>query len=480
MAELNHTAAKVNTIVATTIEDICKVLLEIMAAHEGSEIDRDFFKKMKKQEQMPIMEIMESSISKRYVQELEKHAIPYVRYEVVGSSKDVIVISPDDKERAMAIESNMRIRAGLEIDTKYELDRVMAVVYPGEMEARYDGLTRFQADSIIQAGKELPKPVTIVAEKGPDDKYTLFCHSKYAPVVNNLILDFAVNMSNHSQEMQDAVKSQQYFQKEKTEFLNAVEHFRETGRGREAYLFSYEDPSKYILIREDGFDVYRNGNRVNAMNISSNPALFPDVLKFIGSTLEKPIYKTSEEVINLGGAANVYKEAASQIPCKNPEKIFDKGRVLKQWAAKKLNLDTTAGFNIAGTKRLSIQDFLNETTELSDSARRVIESHKGLFQKQLDEVVETLSHMSMQKEIVRIENEDIFHLTNRSLAPDNEKLKKAHHDTVYSVALYENVKNGGGIDDRTVPETEKTDTQKTPENRQTTVKEREKDQEQSL
>lgn len=466
MPDPNHLGAKANTIVATTVEDICKVLLEIMGMFEGDAIDRDFFKKMKEESQMPIMEIMESSISKRYVQELEKHAIPYVRYEVVGSSKDVIIISPDDKERAMAIESNMRIRAGLEIDTKYELDRVMAVVYPGEMEARYDGLTKFQADSIIEAGKNLKKPVTIVMEQGPDDKYTLFCHSKYAPVVNNLVLDFTFNATNRSQEMQDAIKSQQYFQKEKGEFLKAVEHFRETNRGREGYLFSYSDPSKYIYIREDGFDVYRNGKRINAMNVSSNPALFPDVLKFMGSTLEQPIYKTAEEVIKLNGVANVYKETASQIPCKDPEKIFNKGRVLKQWAAQKLALNTAAGFNMAGMQRLSIQDFLNDTNDLSPEARKTIENNKDLFQRQLDEVTDTLGRMSTSKEVVRIESDDIFHLSDRAAFQSNENVTKKHHDIVYDVKLYDYVKNGGCIDDKTIQPEEKTETKKSIQNEQ--------------
>lgn len=467
MSNLTYTTSTVNTTVANSIEDVCKTLLAIMNFGEEDSIEHDFFQLMKEQNEMPLMELVDVAIAKRYMQELIKHGVPFVHFEVMGSDRDVIVISPSDKERAFAIESNLRVQVGLEIDNKYELDRMMAVTRPGEMQQRFDGLTKDQADFIIQAGKEMPTPVTIVAEKSVDDTYSLFCESKTGAVVSRLIVDMVCNEANHTKEMTEAIASQKYFQKERDEFLNAVETFRERSRGQEAYLFSYSDPSKYMKIKEDGFEYYQHGVCVKSMNVGDNAVLYPDIMKFLGNTIEKGVYKTAEEVSELGGPSEVYKKTASEIQCKNPEEIFSKNLALKKWVSEKFQVENITDFNLAGTKTLRIEDFLKDTPDLNAHAREVILQHKDVFQKQLDEIVTSLDRMSTQKEMVRYESYDMFYVNEYSKTPTTEKEKKEqqekiaeHRSRVMNYDLYKEIAANCRIDDLTQPkeETKETDT----------------------
>ncbi len=459
MADIKDIKAesKVSIIMSNTIEDIFKVLLKMLENKEQNRSDMDFLKSMKDDEKVPILSIMEATISKRYCAELEKHHIPYIRYEVVGTAKDVIVISPEDKERAITIENGMRIQAGLEIDSKAELDRAMAVMYPNELEQRYDGLTKQEAECIIQMGLNAKKPITIVSEMAPDNTYSVFCRATHAPLVSRFVLDTICNHSNHSKEMEAALKSQAYFQKERTEFLNAIQYIRDTSRAREGYLFSLNDRSHYIMIKEDSFDIVRNGKVVRSMNMASNPALYPDVLKFVGNSLDYPVYKTYEEVVKAGGVEGVFRQADQEIACKDPDTIFSKNLALKQWISEKTNIDMTSGFNMVKDQKLNINDFVAESKNLSPAAKEAIMRNPKAFQAQLDEIQTRFASLSTQKEVVHITIDDVIRRAdiNYSTGTEKESKRMAYENTLYDTRMVADISSGkSSISDLTEVEME--------------------------
>lgn len=123
-----------NTRIATTIEDFFKELLKLLDQSDAFEKDSLFLGALKKDGNAPALINIDTVIAKRLVHEMEKKQIPYMQFRIRATGKDVLMVRPEDMPLIKDIENSIRIHAGLELDTKAELDRALALTDPSAKE----------------------------------------------------------------------------------------------------------------------------------------------------------------------------------------------------------------------------------------------------------------------------------------------------------------------------------------------------------
>lgn len=120
---MSDSITNTNTKIANTVEDFFAELLKLLDQSDIYDMDAAFLKSLGKDGQSPNMICVDTVIVKRMVKEMEAKKIPYMQFRIRATGKDIILVSPENMQKMRAIENSIRIHAGLELDTKAELDR---------------------------------------------------------------------------------------------------------------------------------------------------------------------------------------------------------------------------------------------------------------------------------------------------------------------------------------------------------------------
>ena len=181
---MSDSITNTNTKIANTIEDFFAELLKLLDQSDIYDTDAAFLRSLGKDEQSPNMICVDTVIAKRMIKEMESNKIPYMQFRIRSTGKDIILVSPENMQKIQAIENSVRIHAGLELDTKAELDRALAISEPGAKEYIIEGLTEYEADKILSYSANAKKPFVVVKEKMSDGKFLVATHEKNKSAVN--------------------------------------------------------------------------------------------------------------------------------------------------------------------------------------------------------------------------------------------------------------------------------------------------------
>ena len=217
-----------NTRIATTIEDFFKELLKLLDQSDAFEKDSLFLGALKKDGNAPALVNVDTVIAKRLVHEMEKKQIPYMQFRIRTTGKDVLMVRPEDMPLIKDIENSIRIHAGLELDTKAELDRALALTDPSAKEYIIEGLNEYEADRIIDFAEKAKNPFVVVKEQTEDGKYLIATHEKNTNSVNYYAAIAMFEASNTSKEMASIIEGEAYLSHQKKELEQAVDEIRVT------------------------------------------------------------------------------------------------------------------------------------------------------------------------------------------------------------------------------------------------------------
>lgn len=210
---MSDSITNTNTKIANTVEDFFAELLKLLDQSDIYDTDAAFLKSLGKDGQSPNMICVDTVIIKRMVKEMEAKKIPYMQFRIRATGKDIILVSPENMQKMRAIENSIRIHAGLELDTKAELDRALAISEPGAKEYIIEGLTEYEADKILTYSANAKKPFVVVKEEMGDGKFLVATHEKNKVAVNYYAATSMFEDSNVSKEMAVLVKLSQEQQK---------------------------------------------------------------------------------------------------------------------------------------------------------------------------------------------------------------------------------------------------------------------------
>lgn len=282
---MSDSITNTNTKIANTVEDFFAELLKLLDQSDIYDTDVSFLRSLGKDGQSPNMVCVDTMIAKRMVKEMEAQKIPYMQFRIRATGKDIILVSPEMMSKMQAIENSIRIHAGLELDTKAELDRALAISEPGAKEYIVEGLTEYEADKILSYSANAKKPFVVVKEEMSDGKFLVATHEKNKVAVNYYAAISMFEDSNVSKEMASIVEGQAYLTQQRKEIEQAVDEVRNTNETKPAYVFSLNEPEKYVKINETSFEIHDRGNVTHRMNIAQNPELYADALKLICNSL---------------------------------------------------------------------------------------------------------------------------------------------------------------------------------------------------
>lgn len=431
---MSDSITSTNTKIANTVEDIFKVLLKLLDEKEGYLKDKEFLKTMKDKNTIPVFLSMNTMAAKKLTKEMDKIGIPYMQFKVKGSTNDVILIRSDDKKRVQDLENSIRIHAGLEIDTKEELDRALCLTDPKAKEFIISGLTEYEADRIIQLSQNSKERFTVVKQEMNDGKFIVATHEKNTAMLSRYAIVAILENETKTKEMSNLIQGKHYLNQQKKEFEVAVEEVREKGQTKPAYIFSLTNPERYIKIQEFGFEIVDRGIVTHSMNIASNPELYPDILKLIGSSVENPIFKLESEVKELGGMQNALNEAKSHIPGSIIIKNYPYDTAFKNWVNDTLGTGNGYIFENAGSiKELNVEMFAQMYLMQRPQDKEVMEMKIPYYKKQLESLYERLQDVKATKEIPKIRFNDI-------LAKNGIDVEL--HEEFYSEQEIERIKQG--------------------------------------
>ena len=386
-----------NTRIATTIEDFFKELLKLLDQSDAFEKDSLFLGALKKDGNAPALVNVDTVIAKRLVHEMEKKQIPYMQFRIRTTGKDVLMVRPEDMPLIKDIENSIRIHAGLELDTKAELDRALALTDPSAKEYIIEGLNEYEADRIIDFAEKAKNPFVVVKEQTEDGKYLIVTHEKNTNSVNYYAAIAMFEASNTSKEMASIIEGEAYLSHQKKELEQAVDEIRVTNETRPAYVLSLTEPEKYIKISPTYFEYFDRGNAVHKMSLAQNPELYADALKLLGNSLPKPVFKLQTEINELGGINAALIDAKKHMPNGVVAKNYPMDTALKNWILEKTS--PQSGFlyqNPDYVQKLNLNDFKISYLREHLSAAEEFEKKKPHYEKQVQVFYEKIQNLYRQ------------------------------------------------------------------------------------
>lgn len=435
--------------ISSSVEDIYAFLLKLMDEKEAFIKDKQFLNTMKEKGKYPVFLSLENVAMKRLVKELDNKGIPYMQFDIAGTSKDILLIRPEDTARVKDVENGIRIQAGLEIDTKDELDRALAITEKESKEIVIRGLSEYEANRIVHMSNKKPM-FTAVLQEQADGTYLIASHEKNSEKMFEYTMIAIAENENNSAQMQDIKLAAQYINQQKKEFLAAIDEIHDRGLTREAYVFSMTKPEYYIHIKPAGFEIVDRGMVTHAMELKDNPTLYPDALKFLGEDIDSPLYVLGTEVKEKGGMQEVISEARAKIGNGIVPRAYPDDVAFKKWLIDSLAASTGAVFrdhrvmdcvdigdfiksnNISGDKASIYQDQFNRVKERMEEISVITEKpqlgledimeHEGLDPALMDRLYD-------EEEIRKIKNGD-FQFTDGNITDEEKRLtKESHSDT---------------------------------------------------
>lgn len=438
---MSDSITRINTQVANSVEDIFKILLKLIDEKDPYLKDKAFLLTMKDKDAHPVFISMDSIAAKRLIREMDKSGIPYMQFKIKGSTKDVLLIRPDDRKRVQDLENAIRIHAGLEIDTKSELDRALHLTEPDAKEYVIRGLTEYEAERIIGLSQNHKNSFTVVKEEMGNERFLIATHEKNAKQINGFILSAILENENKAKQMQEIIEGQHYLCQQKKEFNQALAEIQNTNRTKPAYLFSLTEPEKYIYIQPTGFEVVDRGMVTHSMNMASNPELYPDVLKLIGNSIPNYIYKLEEEVINSGGMKASLEEAKHHFPGGVVVKNYPMDKEFKEWVNRSLNPQNGFVFQHPEViQSLNLSGFSVEYTHEHPEEASMLEQKLQYMEKQLMGLEKRLALIGTSIERPTLSVEELL---------SAQGYDSSLHNVFYSEKEVERVKSGAFCEDLT-------------------------------
>lgn len=416
--------------VSTTVQDVYSFLLRLLDEKDAFIKDKDFLNAIKQSGKTPAFLTMEHAAMKRLCKELEKKGIPYMLFDVAGTSKDVLMLRPSDVIRVKNIENGMRIQAGLEIDTKEELDRALALTEKDAKEVIIKGLTEYEANRIVHFSNKKDK-FTVVAYEESDGTFSVASHEKNTGKLHEYAVIAITENENKSPQAQQAIASASYLAQQKREFLSAVEEIRDRGITQEAYLLSLTKDNYYIHINPRGFEIVDRGIVTHAMEMKSNPELYADVLKFLGEDIESPVFKLNTEMKEAGGVNNVLNAVREKIGTGTAPKAYPDDTAFKKWIVNTFATGEHTFGNEAALEYTNIEQFISyyQSTE----HKTLSEEKIGVLTEQLDRIKDRLMEVHTNIEKPQVGLDDIM---------ANEGLNPSLGERLYSEEEIRRVQNG--------------------------------------
>lgn len=394
---MSDSITNTNTKIANTVEDFFAELLKLLDQSDIYDTDASFLRSLGKDGQSPNMICVDTMIAKRMVKEMEAQKIPYMQFRIRATGKDIILVSPEMMSKMQAIENNIRIHAGLELDTKAELDRALAISEPGAKEYIIEGLTEYEADKVLSYSANAKKPFVVVKEEMSDGKFLVATHEKNKVAVNYYAAISMFEDSNVSKEMTSIVKGQAYLTQQRKEIEQAVDEVRNTNETKPAYVFSLNEPEKYVKINETSFEIHDRGNVTHRMNIAQNPELYADALKLICNSLPNPVFKLEIEVQELGGMNECLRDAKAHIPNGTKPKNYPIDAAFKNWFLEQTNPQNGYIFEHPEMlSKMSVEEFKKVYLKDHQSERETLESKTPYLEKQLEVMKGKLAEIYVQ------------------------------------------------------------------------------------
>lgn len=407
--------------VSATLEDIYVFLAKLMDEKEQFNKDKRFLKTMKGKNKFPVFLSMENVAMKRLIKELDKNGIPYMQFDIYGTSKDVLLFRPEDTQRIRDIENGIRIQAGLEIDTKEELDRALAIMEKDAKEIVIRGLTEYEADRVIGMSRKNPA-FTAVAQQQSDETWLVASHEKNSSLMYEYVMNAVAENENGSTHMQNVKKAAEYIHEQKKEFLAAIDEIRDRGLTRDAYLISLTKQDYYIHIKPSEFEIVDREMVTHFMKAKDNPSLYPDVLKFLGEDVDTPLFVTAEELRENGGMRQTVEKAEEKLKDGIKPHAYPEDVAFKEWLSDSLAVSTGKIFEDGQIMNyVHAEDFATEQGLTDDAAR--------MFNDRYEKIKERVQDISVSFEKPQLELEDI--MRHEGMDPalsdrlyDEEEIKK--------------------------------------------------------
>lgn len=381
---MSDSITNTNTKIANTVEDFFAELLKLLDQSDIYDTDVSFLRSLGKDGQSPNMVCVDTMIAKRMVKEMEAQKIPYMQFRIRATGKDIILVSPEMMSKMQAIENSIRIHAGLELDTKAELDRALAISEPGAKEYIVEGLTEYEADKILSYSANAKKSFVVVKEEMSDGKFLVATHEKNKVAVNYYAAISMFEDSNVGKEMASIVEGQAYLTQQRKEIEQAVDEVRNTNETKPAYVFSLNEPEKYVKINETSFEIHDRGNVTHRMNIAQNPELYADALKLICNSLPNPVFKLESEVQELGGMNECLRDAKAHIPNGTKPKNYPIDAAFKNWFLEQANPQNGYIFEHPEMlSKINVEEFKKAYLKDHPFERETLENKTPYLEKQL-------------------------------------------------------------------------------------------------
>ena len=394
---MSDSITNTNTKIANTVEDFFAELLKLLDQSDIYDTDAAFLRSLGRDGQSPNMVCVDTMIAKRMVKEMEAHEIPYMQFRIRATGKDIILVSPEHMREMQTIENCIRIHAGLELDTKAELDRALAISEPGAKEYIIEGLTEYETDKILSYSTNAKKPFVVVKEEISDGKFLVATHEKNKTAVNYYAAIAMFEDSNVSKEMASIVEGQAYLTQQRKEIEQAVDEVRNTNETKSAYVFSLSEPEKYVKINETSFEIHDRGNITHRMNIAQNPELYADALKLVCNSLPNPVFKLETEVQELGGMNECLRDAKAHMPNGIKPKNYPIDTAFKNWFLKQTNPQNGYIFEHPEMlSKMSVEEFKNVYLKDHQSERETLENKTPYLEKQLEVMKGKLAEIYVQ------------------------------------------------------------------------------------
>lgn len=234
------------------------------------------------------------------MKELRSRDILYTSWSIEGTNKICVFYNPEYTEDIKSIMSSIKVRVGLEIDSKDELEAIISLEKDknNKKMISVNGLNPLVAEKAIQLSQKLKTPIVIVKNKEADG--TLSLHSKIndQKIFSQIISEAAMSLSGISGKY-EASRLEAVLQ-EQGEIDYIKERVLADKEIDTSYIFSTVFPSNYIKVETGYFEVH-NGDKVKVYSQDSNPENYYEILKFKINRLDNPVVYPANEVEQSNG-----------------------------------------------------------------------------------------------------------------------------------------------------------------------------------
>lgn len=257
-------------------------------------------------------------ITKRYTdkmlaaieKELEKQNIPYLSFDIVKHPDALLMIPVEYIQALNSIENSLRLKQGFSIDTPEELKAAILINSPEQKMVEIKNIDILIANKVLELANAKDsdhRNITITKTPYPEEdlkrlnydenrKVSLFCRENDLKYLQNYYLEALSEISNKGKDHIEYIKSMHYLNKQELEIKATINNIETYGETEKAFVYSLDQPNKYIEINQTSFTVYKDGKAIMGMNQSQNPQAYAQTLKFEIEEFVHPVYKLQREV----------------------------------------------------------------------------------------------------------------------------------------------------------------------------------------